>query len=97
MRASGLFFVFFPVLFCIPRGPICIFPLLSFKRWATLEEIHWRQKSRETWLREGDKNTGFFHRIENSHFRNNAFARIKINGVWLSKDLEIKEGISNAF
>ena len=32
----------------------------SFKKWVTLEEIHWRQKSRETWLKADDRNTSFF-------------------------------------
>ena len=69
----------------------------AFKKWASLEEIHWRQKSREIWLREGDKNTGFFHRMANSHFRKNSLASIKINGVWLIEDQEMREGIPNAF
>ena len=45
----------------------------DFKSWALLEEISWRQKSRETWLKEGDRNTGFFHRMTNAHRRRNCF------------------------
>ena len=62
-----------------------------------MEETHWRQLSREIWLKEGDRNTGFFHRMASAHRRNNSLDRIKINGEWLSEEQEIREGIANAF
>ncbi|RVX21198.1 LINE-1 reverse transcriptase-like [Vitis vinifera] len=61
-----------------------------FKKWVLLEETHWRQLSRELWLREGDKNTGFFHRMTNAHRRNNSMEKIKINGRWLEEEQELQ-------
>ncbi|RVX23175.1 hypothetical protein CK203_000044 [Vitis vinifera] len=69
----------------------------TFKKWVLLEETHWRQSSRELWLKEGDKNTGFFHRMSNAHWRNNSLDSIKINGVELAEEQEAREGIVNAF
>jgi hypothetical protein len=59
-----------------------------------LEEICWRQKSRVKWLKEGDKNTKYFHTVANSHRRRNSIRQLSINGV-LSTDQEaIKAEIS---
>ena len=69
----------------------------DYKKRVLLEEISWRQKSREVWLKEGDKNIGFFHKMANAHKRRNYVDKIKINGVWLSKENEIKEGVVRAF
>ena len=60
-----------------------------------MEEISWRQKFRELWLK-GDKNTGFFHRMANSHRRRKFLLNISINGR-LEKEVKIKEGLIEAF
>ena len=64
----------------------------EYKKWVLLEEITWRKKSREVWLKEGDRNTGFFHKMANAHRRRSNVDKIRINGVWLSEENEIKEG-----
>ncbi|RVW34362.1 Transposon TX1 uncharacterized 149 kDa protein [Vitis vinifera] len=69
----------------------------AFYKWVLMEEIQWRQKSRELWLKEGDRNTGYFHRMANAHRRNNSLDRITINGEMLTEDQEVREGIVNAF
>ena len=38
---------------------------------ASLEEIFWRQKSRVLFVKEGNNNTHFFHKLANSHRRAN--------------------------
>ena len=61
-----------------------------------MKEISWRQKSRETWLKKGDKNMGFFHRMANSN-RRNCLAKIKINGLQLTEEQEIQRGVIRAY
>ena len=69
----------------------------SYAKWVSLEETHWRQHSRELWLREGDNNTGYFHRMVAAHRRFNHVDRIKIGGVWLNEEKDVREGVVNAF
>ena len=53
----------------------------DYKKWVLLDEITWRQKSKEVWLKEGDRNTFFFHKMANAHRRRNNVDRIKTNGA----------------
>ena len=42
------------------------------------EEAEWRMKSKEIWLKDGDKNTPFFHK--------QALSRISFNSIWKIKN-----------
>ena len=69
----------------------------SYKSWVTKEEIFWRQKSRELWLKEGDNNTRFFHRIANAHSKRNWPSKLKVNGCWHSEENNLKNSVVEAF
>ena len=61
-----------------------------------MEEICWRQKSRILHIREGDRNTRFFHCIANSHRRFNSIDRLMVDGE-LSSDPEAIAGCISHF
>lgn len=61
----------------------------EFQKWAVLEKILWRQKSRELWLKEKDKNIRFFHKMANAQ-RRNFLDNLRVNG-------DLLEGVANAF
>ena len=46
-----------------------------------MEEVSWRQKSRTLWLKEGDNNTKFFHKMVNLHRRYNYMDKVVVDGV----------------
>jgi hypothetical protein len=52
----------------------------NLEKAILMDEISWRHKSRELWLREGDKNTKFFHRLANSRRRNNSISSLIVDG-----------------
>ncbi|WMV33461.1 hypothetical protein MTR67_026846, partial [Solanum verrucosum] len=40
---------------------------MEYEELVKNEDISWRQKSRTLWLKEGDMNTKFFHKMANAH------------------------------
>ena len=70
----------------------------DFKYCSLLEKVSWRKKkSRELWLKEKDRNIGFFHKTANTHRRMNCLTKIKINGSWYENETVVKKGIVDAF
>nr|XP_023896467.1 uncharacterized protein LOC112008368 [Quercus suber] len=62
-----------------------------------LEEISWRQKSRVLCVKEGDRNTKFFHRIANSHRRVNSIDKLMVDEVLSSNPTAIADCISQFY
>lgn len=52
------------------------------------EESFWRQKSRETWLKEGDRNTIFFHRTTIENRTRNRIIEIKKENGEMTQSME---------
>lgn len=46
-------------------------------------EISWRQKSKIAWLKEGDRNTKYFHKMVAWRWATNSINRLKVEGEWV--------------
>ncbi len=62
-----------------------------------LEGISWCQKSWAIWLKEGDKNTKFFHCLVNSHRRYKSISTLSINGVMSTEQNAISDTITQFY
>ena len=60
-------------------------------RLAHLSKISWRQKSRVLWLKEGDNNTKFFHKMANSHRRRNYMENLEVDGIVYEEPQDIRD------
>jgi hypothetical protein len=65
----------------------------DFEKTMLMVEICWRQKSKALWLKEGDKNTKYFHQIANSHRRKNSIGQLAVNGEVFTDPSEISSRI----
>lgn len=71
---------------------------LEYLRLLDNQEIYWKQRSKQFWLQEGDKNTQFFHMLESKRRKNNQLEKIKDDqGIWREKTDEIRGVIEDYF
>ena len=62
------------------------------------EEFFWKQNSRVKWLREGDRNTKFFHNATvNNHLGSKIFHLKFHNGTQVGSWAEVEEGLVTHF
>ncbi|CAL1355157.1 unnamed protein product [Linum trigynum] len=67
--------------------------ILDLEKALSLQEISWRQKSREVWLKLGDQNSGFFHKMASFRRKMNFIWRIKINDTTVEGMDNIAQGV----
>lgn len=64
--------------------------------------MYWKQRAKQFWLKEGDKNTRFFHKFASQRKRRNLIERIKdSSGQWCETvegvQIVIEDYFSNLF
>ncbi|GKV04348.1 hypothetical protein SLEP1_g16510 [Rubroshorea leprosula] len=69
------------------------------KQWKSfnIQEEMARQKSRMTWMKEGDANTSFFHRCIKNRRRRNEINSLVVNRKVLQEVNELKQGVADYF
>jgi hypothetical protein len=62
------------------------------------EEIYWRQRSRISWMKDGDRNTKFFHECASQRKRKNEISYLRNqHGDWVSDKSEMEGIVHNYF
>ena len=71
---------------------------LELDDWLEREDLKWKQKSRELWAKEGDRNTRFFHLSTLVRRRRNRINEIKLeDGSWINTREEIQNYFNENF
>lgn len=65
----------------------------EFLLLAVKEETFWRQHLRIRWLKDGDKNTKFFHKMALSHNISNSLDGLFIEGEWCQDQRKVREEV----
>ena len=66
--------------------------------WLEREDFKWKQKSRELWAKEGDRNTRFFHLSTLVRRRRNHINEIRLeDGSWINTREEIQNYFNKNF
>ncbi|GKV02160.1 hypothetical protein SLEP1_g14627 [Rubroshorea leprosula] len=62
------------------------------KMWEIMRkrEVIWKQKSRSNWVRVGDANTRFFHRVANGRKAQNHITGLMCDGSWVEEPTQRK-------
>lgn len=84
------------------RDALCI-QRYNKARWDYLnllekQEVYWKQRVKQHWLREWDKNTRFFHRFASARRQNNKLDRLKdANSDWQETIAGVQSVINEYF
>ncbi|CAM8892645.1 unnamed protein product [Rhodiola kirilowii] len=66
--------------------------------WRLREEILWRQRSRADWLKEGDRNTSYFHAKATRRKKANTISRLQNEvGEWATDEKQMGDLIKSYF
>ena len=62
-----------------------------------MEENYWRQKSRSLWLKEGDRNTAYFHKQAEARKQYKAVTEVQVQKKTIADPEGIKQAAYEAF